>query len=614
MKLHDVQQDRAFDYLFLYKRMFPYVKPYLFRGILAMLIAVPVGLMEGVKGYALKPFLDYLGNAIKTNDMSLASDVLIFIPLAIIFFSILQGGLGYLNNYLNNWTGQKITMGLKKALFQKLLKFETAFYDKNSSGVVMMRFMSDADMACAGILNNFKELISTATSSIALIGILMFLSWKLSIFAVIVLGGALIPVSLIKKHIKYNSQENLKIGSSVTTHFYETFNGNRIIASFNLQNYQFETFFEQLTKSFNISMKLTKRVAWLGPIMNLIASCGLAGVLWFGGHLLLTGAMSIGSMAAFVTSLLLLYRPVKNLGNILASMQGSFIGMNRVVDLFDLQPSIKSKPDAVKIETVKDSIKFENVMFEYEETEPVLKGINFDIKIGESLALVGNSGGGKTTAANLIPRFYDVKEGSIKIDGIDVKDIELESLRQNIAIVFQDNFLFTGSIKDNILLGKFDATDEEINNSIKSAYLDEFIASLPTGIDTEIGERGVRLSGGQKQRLAIARAMVKNAPVVILDEATSALDNKAEAVVQKAMEKLMENRTVIVIAHRLSTVQNATNIAVIEQGELMELGSHDRLMQNEDGAYKSLYMAQFKKNTGKKHNNRQETEESLQEV
>jgi subfamily B ATP-binding cassette protein MsbA len=571
--------------------MWPYVKPYLFRGVLGIIIAIPVGLLDGVTALAVKPYLDVV---VYGKNPALASLIVTWIPFIIIGFALLQGVLKYLNNYLNDWTGQKITIGLKKDLFNKLLTFETAFYDKNSSGIVMTRFVSDADGACGGIITNLKTLITTICSSLSLVGVLVYASWKLSIIAVIIFATSMLPMKLIRNLIKHASFEGMKIGSRVTTFLFETIHGNRIVTSFNLQNYQFEKLMEQITQSFNLGMKVTKRVGWLSPMMYLISSVGIALAMWYGNHLIINKELSGGSFASFILALIMLYRPVKSLGETLAGMQGSFITMNRVVDLFDLQPSIKNIENPVKINTIKDYINLENVWFEYEEDRPVLKGINLNIKIGTSLALVGNSGGGKTTVANLIPRFYEIKEGTIKIDGINLKDIELESLRQNIAVVFQDNFLFTGSIKDNILMGNFKATDEEILKAVKDAYLDEFIASLPEGIETEIGERGVRLSGGQKQRLAIARAMIKNAPVVILDEATSALDNKSEAIVQKALDKLMENRTVIVIAHRLSTIKNADKIAVINEGQIVELGTHEDLINIPNGNYKMLYEMQFK--------------------
>ena len=270
------------------------------------------------------------------------------------------------------------------------------------------------------------------------------------------------------------------------------------------------------------------------------------------------------------------------------------MAIERVFGVLESSPRIKDKPDAVELKTIKDGISLQDVCFEYLKDKPVLKHINLEVKKGETIALVGNSGGGKSTIVSLIPRFYDIKSGSIKIDGIDIRNYTLKSLRANIAVVFQDNFLFSGTIKENILLGKENATDEEIQKAIKMAYLDEFVATLKDGLNTQIGERGMLLSGGQKQRVAIARAFLKNAPIVILDEATSALDNKSEAIVQKAIDNLMIDKTVFVIAHRLSTIQNADRIAVINEGVLAELGTHEELMQIENGKYKNLYNMQFR--------------------
>jgi len=603
MKLNEVVSDKSFNYLYLYKRMWPYIKPYLLRGILGILLAIPVGFLDGAPALGIKYIFDII-----TKHPEQIRTVFFWGGSVIVGIGTMQGLLIYFNNYLNDWTGRKITIRLQESLFKKLLNLQPAFYDKNSSGLVMSRFLNDPSSACSGIITNLKDLISTTCSSIALISILVYMSWQLSVFAIFILLGSFIPVSLIRKHVRRVSNESMQIGSSVNTNFYETFNGNRIINSFNLQKYQFDKFLSQLVATFNISMWLTKRQGWVSPAMIVIGSFGLAASLWMGGYLISSKAMTIGSFLAFIMALILFYKPVRTLGNTMAGIQNSFVAMNRVVDLFDIEPAIKNHKDSVNINSINDSLKFENVVFEYEEDAPVLKGINLEVKIGDSLALVGNSGGGKTTIANLIPRFYDVKSGSIKIDNIDIRDITLESLRSNIAVVFQDNFLFTGTIRENILLGKFNATDTEIALALRNSYLDEFVASLPEGINTEIGERGVRLSGGQKQRLAIARAMIKDAPVVILDEATSALDNKSEAIVQKALDKLMENRTVIVIAHRLSTIQNASRIAVVNHGEIVEIGTHDELMNNSCGAYTALYNAQFK------YKEEQQDSEELQEV
>ena len=342
-------------------------------------------------------------------------------------------------------------------------------------------------------------------------------------------------------------------------------------------------------------MSLVKRSGWMSPLMYLIASFGIATVLGVGTYLINSGEMTAGSFASFVTSLLLLYKPVKTLGNTLTGIQNLFVALGRVFELFDLKPEIVDLPNAVEFKGFENSINFEHVDFEYIENHPVLKDLSLSVHKNEALAIVGNSGGGKSTIVNLLPRFYDVKSGSITIDGIDIRKFTLKSLRKNISMVFQDNFLYSGTIKENILMGNTDATTDELEQAIKSAHLEETIAELPNGIDTMLGERGMTLSGGQRQRVAIARAMLRNAPIVILDEATSALDNESEAIVQKAMDNLMKNRTVFIIAHRLSTIKNADRIAVINEGELVELGTHYELMNIQDGHYKALYDMQFKK-------------------
>ena len=408
---------------------------------------------------------------------------------------------------------------------------------------------------------------------------------------------AITPVTLIRKRIKKVSNATMVVGGDMTTNFNETFAGNKIMTAYNLQKQQNEKFERQIKEQFNLTISLTKRVGWMSPIMYFICSIGIALVMFYGNHLILSGQMSAGSFASFVTSLLLLYKPVKDLGRTLTDLQSTFVALGRVFELFDLIPHIKSKENAKIMTGLNSAIDFDHVWFEYEEGVPVLKDFTLHVQKGETLALVGNSGGGKSTAVNLLPRFYDIKNGSIKFDGIDIRDFEIESLRNNISFVFQDNFLFSGTIRENILMGKPDATDDELNLVIKMAHIDEFLPALEDGIDTYVGERGASLSGGQRQRVAIARAMIKNAPVVILDEATSALDNESEAIVQKALDNLIQNKTVFVIAHRLSTISNADRIAVINEGELVELGTHDELMSIDDGNYKHLYEMQFKNQT-----------------
>jgi len=383
------------------------------------------------------------------------------------------------------------------------------------------------------------------------------------------------------------------VSGDMTTNFNETFAGNRIITAYNLQESRNNKFEKQINEQFNLAMSLTKRVGWMSPIMYFVCSIGIAIVMNFGNSLILSGEMTAGSFASFVTSLLLLYKPVKSLGLTLTNLQTTFVSMARVFELFDLMPEIKNNDDAKPVDSLSGGITYENVWFEYEENQPVLKNFSLSVRQNETIALVGNSGGGKSTVVSLLPRFYDVTKGSIKLNGEDIRNIDIESLRNNISFVFQDNYLFTGTIKENILMGRPEASDSEIMEAIRLSHLEEFIDTLPDGINTIVGERGASLSGGQRQRVAIARALIKNSPIVILDEATSALDNESEAVVQKALDNLMKNKTVFVIAHRLSTIHNADRIAVLNEGELVELGTHEELINKPDGRYKYLYEMQF---------------------
>ena len=571
-----------------YSRMWPYVKPYWFRALMAVLICIPIGSLDAVIALALKPYMD-LVMVEKTVESPW------YIPFGIVAFTCIQGMLNYLATYLNTWVGGKITNDLKFNLFKKMLTFETAYFDRKNSGDIVYRFNNDADSACAGLLDNLKTFVSRLFSSISLVGVLIYNSWQLAIIAIIVLGCAFLPLAKIRERIKSVMDKSVAAGSTIITAYNEAFAGNKTITSYNLDTYQENKFKNNLNNIFSLKIKMIQRTSWLSPMMHVIVSVGIGLAIGYGSHLILTKQITSGNFVSFITALIMLYTPIKNLGNNFNAVQFSFMAIERVFNVLDAKPAIKDKPDAKVLNGVHSSVDFEHVNFEYIKNKPVLKDINLSVKAGETIALVGNSGGGKSTIVSLIPRFYDVKSGAIKIDGTDIRDYTLKSLRANISVVFQDNFLFSGTIKENILLGKQDATDEEIHKALEMAYLDEFVKTLKDGIDTYIGERGILLSGGQKQRVAIARAFIKNAPIVILDEATSALDNKSEAIVQKAIDNLMKDKTVFVIAHRLSTVQNAHRIAVINEGKLTELGTHDELMQIENGLYKNLYNMQFKK-------------------
>ena len=571
-----------------YKRMWPYIKPIWFRAILSLLICIPIGSLDAIIALALKPYMDLV-----MVEKSITSPW--YIPIGIVAFTSMQGGLKYLSAYLSTWVGVKISNALKFDLFKKLLTYETSFYDKRNSGDVVFQFNNMADTACSGLLDNLSVFIQRIFSSISLVCVLFYNSWQLATIGVLVLVCAFAPVAKLQKRIKGVLDKTVVADSAIITEYNEAFAGNKTITSYNLQQHEINKFKWILQNIFNLRIKLVQRTQWLSPMMHVIVSVGIAGAIAYGSHLIMSNQITAGNFVSFITALILLYTPVKSIGNNLNQVQFSFYAIEQVFNLLDGQPTIVDTENAKVLEGHPQNIQFTDVCFEYVENTPVLKHINLNVEKGETIAFVGNSGGGKSTIVSLIPRFYDVKSGAITIDGTDIRNYTLKSLRQSIAVVFQDNFLFSGTIRENIMLGNENATEEQMQKAIQMAYLDDFISTLKDGVDTQIGERGILLSGGQKQRVAIARAFLKDAPIIILDEATSALDNKAEAIVQKAIDNLMQDKTVFVIAHRLSTIRNADKIVVINQGEIAEQGTHDELLQIENGAYKTLYDMQFKK-------------------
>lgn len=600
LKLKETNSKDAFKYGHLLNRMFPYIKKVLGRTVLLILLAIPLGLLDGVIAFSLRPYMDYVvnGNASQVFEFHgykifLQDFCIKCIPYAIVFFALLQGLLRYICNYLTEWTGNKMSNALKIDLFKKLTSMDTKFYDVNSSGLILSRFLSDPTQASKTLITTIKTFILSIFELVALVIVLLVNSWKLALIGVGVMAIAMTPVIFIRKKIKSVSNATMVVSGDMITSFNETFAGNKIVTAYNLQENQNKKFDKQIGTQFSLAMALAKRVGWMSPIMYFICSIGIAIVMNFGNSLIVSGEMTAGAFASFVTSLLLLYKPTKSLGLTLTLLQNTFVAMARVFELFDLMPEIKNSENAVMFNGVGSGISFKNVNFEYTEDTPVLKNFNLEVRPNETIALVGNSGGGKSTVVNLLPRFYDIKSGSITINGTDIRAYDIVSLRNGISFVFQDNYLFTGSIRENILMGKPGASEEEIQNAVRLAHIDEFLDTLPEGIDTVVGERGASLSGGQRQRVAIARAIVKDSPVVVLDEATSALDNESEAVVQKALDNLIQNRTVFVIAHRLSTIQNADRIAVLNEGELVELGTSEELLNKENGRFKHLYEMQF---------------------
>lgn len=585
-----------------FKKFWPFLKPYLFLTILGILLTIPVGALDAAVASFLKPFMD---NVMVDKDTEFAYKV----PFIIIGFTIVQGICIYTSNIVNSYVGSRIATNLKLALYKKLINNDSAFFDKNTSGIVLMRFCSDADTATTGLITNVKLFLSKFWSSLGLVVVLLYNSWQLSFIALGVLAFLILPMKVARKKVMKLMGLTVKASSKINSNYYETYSGIKIIKAFNLQNVIFAKFTQNIEEAFHLSMRMIRNTNWLGPAMHLVTALGVAGVLYYGLHLITTGQITSGTFVAFLAALIMLYTPIKSIGNNYVALQSALLALERIYKILDTTSYETNDGTGTKVlKDIKKEIKFNDVCFSYDGQREVLHKVNLTVPVGSKVALVGNSGGGKSTVTALIPRLYEIDSGSITIDGTDIKEFTISSLREQIAMVFQDNFLFDGTVRENLLYGKENATDEEIAFAIKSAYLDEFVKKLPQGLDTMIGERGLLLSGGQKQRLAIARAILKNAPVVILDEATSALDNKSEKVVQQALDKLMEGRTTIVIAHRLSTIMDSDKILVINDGHVVEEGSHSELLAK-NGPYSVLYNSQFSK-----VHNAEDTETSAEDV
>ena len=569
-----------------FKRFWPFLKPVFFWLVLGVLLTIPVGGLDAAVASFLKPFMD---NVMVEKDTEFAKQV----PYIIVGFTIVQGICIYASNLVNTYVGTRISTNLKKTLYKKLLNADISFFDKNTSGIVMNRFAGDADTATNGLVSNAKLFLSKFWSSVGLVCVLLYNSWQLSFIAVGVLIFLFIPISIVRKKVSKSIARSVKSGTQLSTRYVETYSGIKIIKSFNLQKTLFDKFNINVEELFKISMKMTRDTNWLGPIMHIVTAVGVAGVLYYGLHLITTGVITSGTFVAFIAALIMLYTPIKSIGNNYVGLQTSLLALERIYDVLDLYSVEEQEKDNQKrLKGVNKSIRFEHVDFSYDGHRKILKDISFEVPVGSKVALVGNSGGGKSTITSLIPRLYELDSGKVLVDDTDINEYSISSLRENISMVFQDNFLFDGTVRENLMYGNENASQEQIDFAVKSAFLDDFISKLPHGLDTLIGERGLLLSGGQKQRLAIARAILKNAPVVILDEATSALDNKSEKVVQRALDKLMEGRTTIVIAHRLSTIMDADKILVINDGRLVEEGTHAELLEKQ-GAYSVLYNSQF---------------------
>ena len=564
----------------------PFAAQYRKQGFLTLLATCAAGCTDAAVAWSLRPYMDGLMTG---HDFSR----LYYFPLLIVVFTVLQGILKQISNYLTLLINSGIAMDIKLRMFEKLLRNEADFFDATTSGTALKNYNHDVDRACNGFFNNGKSLLLRVTTSLSLLVVMFCNSWILASVALAFLLLAVYPLTRIReKTRKVDSRDHLT-STSILTSFNEAFAGNRIVASFGLYGHLTAKLRAAIDSQSKLALKLMRHTGSLSVIVHFVIALGLAAAIWLQGYLVATNRLTTGNFISFLAALLLLYNPIKNMSGNLQRLVTASISMDRLQKNMNRQPTIVSAPNARSLSRFCDEIRYEEVHFAYSRGSKVLHDVSFTIKSGETVAFVGESGGGKSTLVNLLPRFYDVSSGRIEIDGVDIRGIEIESLRASMSVVFQDNFLFDGTIRENILMGRPVAGEEEIDLAVTSACLREFVASLDKGLETMIGERGIRLSGGEKQRVAIARAFIKNAPILILDEATSSLDNRSEAVVQQAIDNLGKGRTVLLVAHRLSSIVNADRIFVIDGGGIVETGTHRELIAVPDGKYAALYNRQL---------------------
>jgi len=568
-----------------FKRLLKMAKQYYVLLSLAMLCMLVAGALQSAQALLVKPILDdiFLGknpNALK------------WIPLAVIGIFLVKGACNYGQTIMMNYIGLRIVTNLRNKLYEQIQRQSLAFFTQHPTGVLMSRITNDVASIQAASSEAVTSLIKDTVTLVSLIGVVFYTDWKLAIVATFVFPLAIYPISALGKKMRKVATSTQVTMGTLSSLLQETISGTRIVKAFGMEKYENERFAAENERLFKFNMKAVSVNAISHPLMEFLGSLGIAAVIFYGGYNVVHGNSTPGTFFSFLAALLMLYEPVKRLINVNNTIQQGIAGADRVFSIIDRVPDIDDKPGVRALPPVTRSIDIEDVTFSYEKT-PVLKNITLSIKAGEVVAFVGMSGGGKTTLVNLIPRFYDVSSGRILIDGQDIRDVTMQSLRSQIAIVTQQTILFNDTVKNNIAYGDIERTQDDIINAARAANAHDFIMKLPQQYDTNIGELGTKLSGGEKQRISIARALLKDAPILILDEATSSLDTEAEIEVQEALDNLMKGRTTLVIAHRLSTIRNADRIIALVNGEIVEEGTHESLLAQK-GEYFRLYNLQFK--------------------
>lgn len=569
-----------------YTRLLAYIRPYLKRLCFAIVCII---FAAGANLYVPWIIKDMIDKVLVDKDFALLNLICIGIVLVFLFRGIFYFGQSYLVSYI----GQRVIIDVREVMFRKFQRMPMAYFDKHQTGETMSYITNDVGAIQEALVDNLIELFTESSILIGSIVMMLYLDWKLTLLTLIVVPMVGYAMRVFGKKIKANGTVIQERIADITSLLQESISSIRVVKSFVREDYEIDRFNKQNELNFQAVMKNVQLNSLLTPTVEFLAAIAVTLIVWFGGYEVINGIMTAGSLVAFLTYAVNLANPVKRLSRIYGRLQKAMAAVDRVFAVLDLDEAITDKPDAKPLPQVKGHVTVENISFSYDGVHDALRDVSLEVKPGQMIAFVGPSGAGKSTIANLIPRFYDVNSGSIKIDDMDIRDVTINSLREQIGIVPQETVLFSTTVMENIRYGRLDATDEEVLAASIAANCDEFIRQLPDGYQTAIGERGLNLSGGQRQRLSIARAILKNPRILILDEATSALDTESEKIVQAALDDLMVGRTSFVIAHRLSTIFNADHIFVIDHGHICEDGTHEELLALK-GVYANLYNIQFK--------------------
>lgn len=569
-----------------YKRLLAYIRPYLKRLFVAIIFIILAASANLYLPWIIKDMVD---DVLAAKNMMMLN----FIAISIVVVFAFRGVFYYGQSYLVSYIGQRVVIDIREVLFRKFQRLPIAYFDKHQTGETMSYLTNDVNAMQNALVDNLIEAVTESAILVGSLIMMVYLDWKLSLLTLVVIPLVGQAMKIFGRKIKITAKVIQERLADITSLLQESISSIRVVKSFVREDYEIKRFCKENDLNFQAAMKNIQLTSMLTPTVELLAAIAVTFIVWFGGYEVVNGEITAGALIAFLTYAVNLANPVKRLSRVYGNIQKAMAAVDRVFDVIDLEETVKNKENAVDLPEVKGSVSIQSVTFSYSQDKPpALKKLSLVAKPGEMIAFVGPSGAGKSTVANLIPRFYDVNEGAILIDGHDIRDVTLESLREQIGIVPQETLLFSSTVRENIRYGRLDATDEEVEAAAKAANADVFIKELSESYDTMIGERGLNLSGGQRQRIAIARAILKNPRILILDEATSALDTESEKIVQAALDKLMVGRTSFVIAHRLSTIFHADHIYVIDNGEIAEHGTHDELLKL-GGLYYSLYQIQF---------------------